>query len=157
MLTKIRIPFAPVRTALREAVGARGHILIVITLAGGLTMLVASGCTRNMSSPLTPLRPSPQAKRAGVAAGRDPRRPKTCVGVASRIWRSNGLTAGSDVATPDELALALHVPRKTIVALCRTGKLPGARKVGRGWRIPEAAVASFFDADLPGVAGHMDP
>ena len=51
------------------------------------------------------------------------------------------------VYTPDELALALHVPRKTIVALCRTGKLPGARKVGRGWRIPEAAVASFFDAE----------
>src|ERR1017187_5615096 len=55
------------------------------------------------------------------------------------------------VYTPDDLALALHVPRKTIVALCRTGKLPGARKIGRGWRIPQAAAASFFDADLPGT------
>jgi|HubBroStandDraft_1064217.scaffolds.fasta_scaffold04261_5 hypothetical protein len=65
MLTKIRIPFAPVRTALREAVGARGHILIVITLAGGLTMLVASGCTRNMSSPPN----SPPSQSPGQKGG----------------------------------------------------------------------------------------
>lgn len=40
--------------------------------------------------------------------------------------------------TPREAAAALRVSKMTILRKCRTGEIP-ARRIGRQWRIPEAA------------------
>jgi excisionase family DNA binding protein len=45
-----------------------------------------------------------------------------------------------EVLTPDEVAAHLDIPRKTVVALCADGRLVGAFKPGRRWRIPGRAV-----------------
>ncbi|MBX3161880.1 MAG: helix-turn-helix domain-containing protein [Deltaproteobacteria bacterium] len=46
--------------------------------------------------------------------------------------------------TPEEAAHLLKLPRKTVVALCARGDIPGARKVGRQWRVPRWALAAMF-------------
>ncbi len=50
-----------------------------------------------------------------------------------------------EILTPDEVAGILKVPRRTIVRLCGERKLPGAFKVGRGWRVPTSAIAALVD------------
>jgi excisionase family DNA binding protein len=40
-----------------------------------------------------------------------------------------------DVLTPGEAAAVLKLPVKTITQLCRQGRVPGAAKVGRQWRV----------------------
>jgi len=50
----------------------------------------------------------------------------------------------SSILTPQETAAILKVPRKTVVSLCARGLLPGARKVGRQWRIPRWALDEMF-------------
>src|SRR6185312_6076287 len=58
----------------------------------------------------------------------------------------------SDILTPDEAAVAMKVPRRTVLLMCQRGDLAGARKAGRQWRIPRWCVDSYFaggaDADL---------
>src|SRR5262245_47338437 len=49
-----------------------------------------------------------------------------------------------DVLTPEEASALLKVPRRTLVELCRRGEVPGARKVGRRWRIPRAGLGRMF-------------
>jgi hypothetical protein len=59
------IPLAPVRTR-REATGARGPVFILITVAGGLAMLLATSCTHNTRSPPnSPPSQSPSQKGGG--------------------------------------------------------------------------------------------
>jgi hypothetical protein len=41
-----------------------------------------------------------------------------------------------DILTPEEFAPLVKIAAKTPVGLCRKGRIPGARKVGRFWRIP---------------------
>lgn len=62
-----------------------------------------------------------------------------------------------DVLTPLQVGELLQIPMKTISALCRRGDIPGARKVGRQWRIPRWGVDAMFandglpkDAEAPG-------
>jgi excisionase family DNA binding protein len=57
------------------------------------------------------------------------------------------------VLTPDEFAREVKLPRKTVVMLCARGDIPGARKLGRCWRIPASAIDSLFDAQSPGGGG----
>jgi excisionase family DNA binding protein len=45
-----------------------------------------------------------------------------------------------DVWTPDDVAMYLKVPKRTIVQLRAQGRLPGAFKVGRRWRLARAAI-----------------
>jgi excisionase family DNA binding protein len=45
----------------------------------------------------------------------------------------------------DEVAAIFRKHRDTIRIWCRTGKLKGARKIGRDWFIPYSAVA--YDSD----------
>lgn len=47
--------------------------------------------------------------------------------------------------TPDEVAAALRLPRRTVTYLCSRGDLVGARKLGRRWRIPLGAVVVPYD------------
>src|SRR5579859_4580189 len=59
-----------------------------------------------------------------------------------------------EVLTVEEAAARLKVERRTVVRLCAAGRLRGARKVGRCWRVPESAILALFaepivDADLP--------
>jgi excisionase family DNA binding protein len=37
--------------------------------------------------------------------------------------------------TPKQVAYFVQVPEKTIVALCAQGRIPGAKKIGRRWRV----------------------
>ncbi|MBN8614881.1 MAG: helix-turn-helix domain-containing protein [Deltaproteobacteria bacterium] len=65
-----------------------------------------------------------------------------------------------DVLTPDEAGRILKIPPKTIVQLCREGRMPTARKVGRQWRILRRGLAMLFDggeddADLLEGQGHL--
>jgi len=54
--------------------------------------------------------------------------------------------------TPDDAAAILRVPVRTVVQLCAQGRIPGAAKVGRRWRIPEAGLGRMFpDAGLSGL------
>jgi len=44
--------------------------------------------------------------------------------------------------SPEEVAEYLSVSPETIRNLCRRGDIPGARQVGRQWRIPRSYVES---------------
>lgn len=44
------------------------------------------------------------------------------------------------ILTPEEVAQVLSLPKKTVIALCADGRLAGAFKAGRRWRIPGRAV-----------------
>lgn len=54
------------------------------------------------------------------------------------------------VFTPEEVAIILKVktkePVRTVIRMCATGKLPGAAKAGRSWRIPASALEALFAA-----------
>ncbi len=47
--------------------------------------------------------------------------------------------------SPDEAADYLGVSAETIRNLCRRGEIPGARQVGRQWRIPRSYLLSNPD------------
>jgi excisionase family DNA binding protein len=51
-----------------------------------------------------------------------------------------------EILTVDEAAARLKVTRRVVLRLCFLGRLPGARKVGRYWRVPSTAIAAFFGA-----------
>lgn len=53
------------------------------------------------------------------------------------------------ILTPEEVAAIMKRPHRTIIRMCASGQLPGARKAGRCWRIPETAVDAFFAAPAP--------
>lgn len=52
--------------------------------------------------------------------------------------------------TAREAADVLGMDADSVSALCRAGRLPGARKQGRDWTIPEASVAAYRDRDRTG-------
>jgi hypothetical protein len=45
--------------------------------------------------------------------------------------------------TLEELAARYRRARSTIRDWCRAGRFPGARKLGREWRVPASGVAAF--------------
>ncbi len=52
---------------------------------------------------------------------------------------------GVELLEPDEVAEVLKIPRKTAVELCRRGEIPGAKKVGREWRVPVWGLQQMFE------------
>jgi hypothetical protein len=52
---------------------------------------------------------------------------------------------GVELLEPDDVAEVLKIPRKTAVALCRRGDIPGAKKVGREWRVPVWGLRQMFE------------
>jgi excisionase family DNA binding protein len=47
--------------------------------------------------------------------------------------------------TPAELAAVLGVAPRTVVRMCRAGRIPRARRLSATlWRIPESAAAAFL-------------
>jgi excisionase family DNA binding protein len=51
--------------------------------------------------------------------------------------------------TDKEVASALRVDPRTIQRWCKAGKLPGAYKAGRSWRIPQKTLRQLQLADVP--------
>lgn len=49
-----------------------------------------------------------------------------------------------DLLTPEDAAEILRVPVRTVVQLCAQGRIPGAAKVGRRWRIPRAGLDRIY-------------
>lgn len=45
--------------------------------------------------------------------------------------------------TPAEIAARWQVTESAVVGMCRTGRLPGAFKAGRQWRISLDALLAF--------------
>lgn len=64
------------------------------------------------------------------------------------VDRVRRLPEAEAILTPDETALALAIPKKTVIALCAQGRLPGAFKAGRRWRIPGRAVRSIAGEEV---------
>jgi excisionase family DNA binding protein len=62
-----------------------------------------------------------------------------------------------DVLTPEEVAEILRVPPKTIVQLCREGRIPRAAKVGRQWRILRSALPLIFTEAAPPPDAKREP
>jgi len=60
------------------------------------------------------------------------------------------------IFTKDELAARLEMPEARIRELCRAGRLPGARKLGKKWVIP-ILDTSLDSADSPGLTSAHDP
>ena len=56
------------------------------------------------------------------------------------------LPRADEVLTPEAVAAVLAIPRKTVVALCAEGRLVGAFKAGRRWRVPGRAVRKMAGA-----------
>ena len=48
-----------------------------------------------------------------------------------------------DLITTTEAAKISRYNRDHIMLLCRTGKLPGARKMGRDWLIPRESLLAY--------------
>jgi excisionase family DNA binding protein len=56
---------------------------------------------------------------------------------AQPLWEEEPVPAPEPAfATTDELARELHLSRVHVIRLCRQGKVPGARRVGKRWLIP---------------------
>jgi excisionase family DNA binding protein len=56
---------------------------------------------------------------------------------ARPLWEEEPIPASEPAfITTRELAQKLHVSRVHAIRLCRQGKIPGARRVGKGWLIP---------------------
>jgi len=53
----------------------------------------------------------------------------------------------SAYVSPEDAAVYFDTTPEKIRRLCRDGKIPGARKLGREWRIPR----SFLDTDVDTV------
>ncbi len=49
-----------------------------------------------------------------------------------------------EVWTVEEFAARVKLPSSTIRDLCARGDIPGARKLGRQWRIPSTALGVLF-------------
>lgn len=49
-----------------------------------------------------------------------------------------------ELLTPDELAELLRLSPRTIYELLQTGEIPGAKKVGRAWRIHRDTVLEWI-------------
>jgi len=52
-----------------------------------------------------------------------------------------------EILTPEDVARHLAIPKKTVIALCADGRLVGAFKAGRRWRIPGRAVRRMANGD----------
>ena len=52
--------------------------------------------------------------------------------------------------TPDEVAAGLRLPRRTVLKLCRLGRLP-AEKFGQGWRIHAGRLAELYAQAVDGA------
>jgi excisionase family DNA binding protein len=50
------------------------------------------------------------------------------------------LPLADEILTPEEAGRHLGIPKKTIIFLCAEGRLEGAFKAGRRWRVPGRAV-----------------
>jgi excisionase family DNA binding protein len=53
------------------------------------------------------------------------------ISVIFGVWIMQG-----DYLTAEEVARHFRVSSETIRKLCKDGKIPGARQIGRQWRIP---------------------
>src|SRR6266511_3324422 len=58
---------------------------------------------------------------------------------------------GALAMTVEQIATALQLPKKTAEQLCREGRMPGAMKFGRSWRIARAAFEAFLRQVMEGV------
>jgi len=58
--------------------------------------------------------------------------------------KPNAAIAATTILTVDELAAFLRVDRKSIYSAIHAGKMPGARRLGRTWRISLAAVLKWM-------------
>lgn len=58
--------------------------------------------------------------------------------------KSNATTPNTAILTVDELAAFLRVNRKSVYQAIHAGKMPGARRLGRTWRISLAAVLKWL-------------
>jgi excisionase family DNA binding protein len=47
--------------------------------------------------------------------------------------------------SPEEVAAYFSVDADTIRKLCREGKIPGARRIGRSWRVPRSYLYDEYD------------
>ncbi len=66
----------------------------------------------------------------------------------------------TDILTPAEAAAWLKLPEKTVLALCRQGRIRGAVKFGKRWRLSRTALeGTFQDAskDAPPVQCSAPP
>jgi len=50
------------------------------------------------------------------------------------------LPHADEILTPEDVARHLSIPKKTVIFLCAEGRLEGAFKAGRRWRVPGRAV-----------------
>ena len=58
---------------------------------------------------------------------------------------------GAIAMTVEQIAAALQLPKKTAEQLCREGRMPGAMKFGRSWRIARAAFEAYLRQVMEGV------
>jgi excisionase family DNA binding protein len=80
----------------------------------------------------------------------------TAVPGAGRSHPAPGLLAGVRFLTVAEVALALRVSKMTVYRLVHSGELPAAR-VGRSFRVPEAAVRRYLHDGAVAPDGQEQP
>lgn len=56
--------------------------------------------------------------------------------------------SGGETLTDAQVALILGKPKRTIQRWCQAGRLEGAWKAGRSWRIPEVAVVAITGEEV---------
>jgi excisionase family DNA binding protein len=79
----------------------------------------------------------------------------TCIWLGERPRHNGGERRGDPAALLSfkEALELLRVSRNTLYRLCRAGKIPGARRVGRAWRFHRESLLKWLSCTGPDTHG----
>ncbi|MEI7733162.1 MAG: hypothetical protein WCO56_26555 [Verrucomicrobiota bacterium] len=65
---------------------------------------------------------------------------------------NNNLSPRLIALTPEAFAAAISWHPESVRLACRQGRIKGAIKLGKGWRIPESVLTHILETGIPSIA-----